>query len=40
MLQVMDVIIGPTAKKYAIQRDDSRINQAEYVMKRPQKRDE
>jgi len=29
MLQVMDVIIGPIAKEYAIERDDSRINQAE-----------
>jgi len=34
MLQVMDVIIGPIAKEYAIERDDSRINQAD-VMKRP-----
>jgi len=29
MLQVIDVIIGPIAKEYAIERDDSRINQAE-----------
>ena len=29
MLQVMDVIIGPIAKEYAMERDDRRINQAE-----------
>ena len=29
MLQVIDVIIGPIAKKYAMERDDRRINQAE-----------
>ena len=39
MLQVMDVIIGPIAKEYAMERDDRRINQAD-VIKHPQKRDE
>ena len=29
MLQVMDVIIGPIAKEYAMERDDRQINQAE-----------
>ena len=29
MLQAMDVIIGPIAKEYAIERDDRRINRAE-----------
>ena len=29
MLQVMNVIIGPIAKEYAMERDDRRINQAE-----------
>ena len=29
MLQVMDVIIGPIAKEYGMERDDRRINQAE-----------
>ena len=29
MLQVMDVIIGPIAKEYAMERDDRRINQAD-----------
>ena len=29
MLQVIDVIIGPIAKEYAMERDDRRINQAE-----------
>ena len=29
MLQVMDVILGPIAKEYAMERDDRQINQAE-----------
>ena len=29
MLRVMDVIIGPIAKEYVMERDDRRINQAE-----------
>ena len=33
MLQVMDVIIGPIAKEYAMERDDRRINQAELRQK-------
>ena len=33
MLQVMDVIIGPLAKEYAMERDDRRINQPELCHK-------
>ena len=33
MLQVMDAIIGPIAKEYAMERDDCRMNQAELLHK-------
>ena len=33
MLQVMDVIVGPIAKEYAMESDDRRINQTDLCHK-------